>query len=239
MKRCPKGHSNITDFKDLMFNECIPEIKRLSLVSEQYDEKISHKKKRKKIQQKANRASHLGIDVIITIYQAYPKYLFEVDEGLANLISKALTAEEMDFFLKCHELFKKTKFYMQIQKEEMQEDYGGQCFKAAYVFMIENRNLSKLLLTHGWVYNPKIEKYMAHAWVEENDGLVHDLSQDKGARESSKEIFYKLALLEKKHIRFYSLEQMNLNAKLTGHYGPWDELLFTQEFLSVEEFDSL
>lgn len=228
----------IAEFRNFMLEVCIPQIKLLTRVSRGNEKNIPPDSRDDKLQQTVDKAFHSGVNVIAMMYRSYPKYLFEVDEDLSELIRRALSANEIDFFLRCHELFKKTELHARIQSEETQEDYGGQCFRAAYVFMSRHRETPKLLLVHGWVYNPSIEKYMAHAWVEENAILIHDLSQDKGARIVSKIAFYELALTNEKHIRLYTIEQMDCNARQTGHYGPWDDLLFTKKFLSIKEFHS-
>lgn len=210
-------------FKAFLFDECLPEIKRLYLLS----------LKNKYHQQALDKT----VQILNKIYTSAPEYLVDLDTRLSEEIQNNMSHDQIDFFMKCHELLKLSKNHADIAMNNLlNEDYGGHCFRAAYVFITSHQHLKNLLLVHGWVYNSLIGKYMAHAWVEENETIVHDLSQDKGARTLPRSEFYKLAETDQLQIRRYSLEQVLEYGKSTGHYGPWDEELFAQEFMTTEEY---
>jgi len=211
-------------FKTFLFEECLPEIKRLHL--------LSHKKKYH--QQSLDKA----VQILNKIYNSAPEYLKDLDTSLSAEIQANMSHDQIEFLMKCHELLKISKNHADFNINNLlNEDYGGHCFRAAYVFITNHQHLENLLLVHGWVYNSLIGKYMAHAWVEENETLVHDLSQDKGARTLARSEFYNLAETDQLQIRRYNLEQVLEFGKSTGHYGPWDEDLFAQEFKTTEEYN--
>ncbi|MBF0315466.1 MAG: hypothetical protein HQK50_15455 [Oligoflexia bacterium] len=219
-----KGFSS-ADFRVYVLKILIPKLKKCV-------------KNLKKAKRKKELIYESGVKVLALLYENCPRFLMQLDLSLGVDIKQNLTAEELDFFLECHDRFKKRPHYLELNKGDEHDDYGGQCFDAAYGYMLRHQHdPHDLRLVHGWVYNPSIDKYMAHAWVEENAEYVHDLTQKKGLRKLLFSSFYEMAITCDWAIRKYSIKEMSAYAEETGVYGPWDKVLFYQEFLTVAAFE--
>ena len=225
------------DFRLFLLEKLIPDLK--ICVKSLADLEKAPPKKRKRSAARAVKIYDDGVKIIALMYQTFPRHLLQTDERLAQEIGRSLSAADATFFIECSTRFQKSTDYQQLCDEENRKDFGGMCFSAAYKFMTtQQRDGHQLLLVHGWVFNPLIQKYMIHAWTEEDDLTVHDISQAEGARCQTVANFYEIGNVLGWAMRRYSLQETSSHAADSGHYGPWDSELFDRDFLDVSLFDA-
>lgn len=221
----------VLDFKASLFHIYIPKIKRLS---EELQVLLDNPDRR------IEEIDHLffeGMVVIQWIFENFPKHRKDVDQTIYKELKQELTDRESLFFSNCLVHFKQSDRYSQIISQEENRDYAGHCFEAAYAFMIKHHKvLQGLCLVQGWVYNSLLNKYMNHAWNEYGQE-VFDLTEGSAAQ--SKSDYYSRKKVIESGMRSYGFQEVLAQSEQSGHYGPWDAVLFEFQLLAPDDFEAL
>lgn len=115
------------------------------------------------------------------------------------------------------------EFLKEAKRDIEKEHGGGDCFSAAFDFMIDNRGrIENLKLAHGFVSGQgKLSGYMyAHAWCED-DNTVYDYSNNRELK-IPKIVYYSIGNIEPDVCKYYSENDMHSMAVKYRHKGPWE-----------------
>lgn len=100
---------------------------------------------------------------------------------------------------------------------------GGNCFDAAYDYMMSNSHtMPNLKVVHGIVQGqgPLHGWEFTHAW-NENNGEVIDTANGKEIR-IAKEFYYMLGNIKEDKCHYYDFNETLKKANEHVHKGPWD-----------------
>jgi hypothetical protein len=100
---------------------------------------------------------------------------------------------------------------------------GGNCFDAAYDYMMSNSStMPNLKIVHGMVQGqgPLHGWEFTHAW-NENDGEVIDTSNGKEMK-IAKEFYYMLGNIKENECHYYDFNETLKKANEHVNKGPWD-----------------
>ena len=99
---------------------------------------------------------------------------------------------------------------------------AGDCFEAAGKFVRAPEVVEypdDYRLVHGNVAKLRQNEAVNHAWVEEDDEIVHEVSNGRN------DVYMKKVYYEKhqvSNVRAYTVEEALLLLVQHGHWGPWD-----------------
>lgn len=103
----------------------------------------------------------------------------------------------------------------------------GDCFPAAYRFLMGRSDPPmNLRLVHGVcrLRRPPF-KLFCHAWVEDIEQQICFDYSNGNAVEIPKVLYYAIGDVQCAMSAFYDLNQAQIAALRSQHYGPWDEAL--------------
>jgi hypothetical protein len=108
----------------------------------------------------------------------------------------------------------------EMAKEKLPD--GGDCFDAAFDFVVENRNIDNLKLVHGFVSGQgKLNGYRyTHAWAEDDEN-VYDYSNGQTHR-IMKLLYYGIGNIIPEQGKYYSPDQLMEMAEKYMTKGPWE-----------------
>jgi hypothetical protein len=104
----------------------------------------------------------------------------------------------------------------------------GDCYEAALLYLMDHRDELHLRLVHGAVTGQGkcAGIVMGHAWIEDG-GNVIDQSNGRDIR-MPKWRYYQIGKqLEHNMIHRYSFDQARTLCLAHGHFGPWEDDLWT------------
>jgi hypothetical protein len=100
--------------------------------------------------------------------------------------------------------------------------HTGDCFEAALKFVRQPEIMEyadDYRLVHGNVAKLRQNEAVNHAWVEEEDEIVHEVSNGR-YHVYLKKVYYEKHQI--KNVRTYTPEEALCLMIRHGHFGPWD-----------------
>ena len=98
----------------------------------------------------------------------------------------------------------------------------GDCFLAAFRYLVdvasEPTNQEKHVLVHGALHHLPQTEERNHAWVEEGNTVVHEVSNGSRRVYARSEYYAKYGVT---NVRRFGLVEAMVQIVETNHYGPW------------------
>lgn len=110
---------------------------------------------------------------------------------------------------------------LEMAKEKLPD--GGDCFDAAFDFMMENGNtIENLKLVHGFVSGQgKLNGYrFTHAWCEDDEN-VYDYSNGRTVK-IMKMLYYGIGNINEYQGKYYNNEEFRKMVATHQNKGPWE-----------------
>ncbi len=114
---------------------------------------------------------------------------------------------------------KRKSFQPDTPDDLLQQDFTGDCYRAAYRWASASKQQSWTLV-HGTVLSGRLEKRIGHAWCERGDDVM-DLAMPVGVRDFKRDKYYKT--LKPEVSKRYSADHAIFLFLRNRHYGPWEE----------------